>query len=418
MVVRSLRRQRSYVAVVVLSLALGISLNTIMYGMLDALLHPRMDMAQPENLWWIRYYGDYKFHVDNRQRDEALATGMHSYEAITRFEPGFRPQLLEHGQNLTEGSVAGVALNTFGMLGVHPIAGRTFGPADEGADVKPIVINQRLATSLFPNGESPLGATVMVDRDPYTVIGVLSDAADFPTYRTAAWRLVPFNSRAMYVRLIRLRNGATRADAERELSLLSERFAAEAGESPRDVAFRLHQAADPEFQFKGFHYALIAAVLSVLLVACANLANIQLARGISRRRELALRAALGATRSSLVAHLTIEAAILATAGLALGLLLTYWGTRGLSALIPPAVGNYIVKPQMSWRVLEFALAATAFCVLAIGVAPAIPVSRTNPSDLLKSGAGTGATRRHRLAYGWLVGLEIALALGGWRAVRS
>jgi len=409
-VVRGLRRQPSYVAVVVLSLALGIALNTTMYGMLDALLHPRMDMSRPESLYWVRFYGDYKFHVDNRQRDTALATGMRSYEAITRYQPNFRSQLLEHGQNLTEGPTTGVAPNYFEMLGVRPIAGRTFVPSDETSEARPIVIGERFVGPLFPNGESPIGATILIDREPHTVIGVVSDASNFPNNYTAVWQLAPLQARGMYIRLIRLRRGASRADAERELAIIANRIAAQSGEAPRDVAFRFHQAADPEYQFKSFHFALIGAVVSVLLVACANLANIQLARGIGRRRELALRAALGASRRGLVVHLTIESAILATGGLLLGLLLTYWGSRGLAALIPPSVGMYVVKPQMTWRVLEFALAATAFCVLAIGVAPAIPVSRADPNELLKSGAGTGATKRNRRRYGWLVGLEIALAL--------
>ena len=409
-VVRSLRKQRSYVAVVVLSLALGIALNTIMYGMLDALLHPRVDLAHPENLYWIRFYGDYKYRVDNRQRDEAITSGMHSYEAITRYEPTFGSRLLERGLNMSEGPIANVASNFFEMLGARPIAGRTVLPSDEASEARPIVIAARLVSALFPNGESPVGATILIDREPHTVIGVVSDATNLPNYYNLVWRLAPLNPRYTYIRLIRLREGATPADAYQELTVVANRIAAQSGEAPRDVAFRFHQAADPEFQFKGFQLAIVAAVVSVLLVACANLANIQLARGIGRRRELALRAALGASRRGLIAQLTIEAAVLAGVGLVLGLLFTYWGARGLIALIPPSVGMYVVQPHLNWRVLEFALAATAFCVLAIGVAPAIPVSRADPSELLKSGAGTGATKRNRRQYGWLVGLEIALAL--------
>jgi putative ABC transport system permease protein len=396
--------------VVVLSLALGIALNTIMYGMLDALLHPRIDMVHPENLYWIRFYGDYGFHVDNRQRDEALATGLHNYEAITRYEPSIRSRFLERGQNLTEGPIANIAPNFFKLLGARPVAGRLFLPSDETSEARPVVIGARLLSALFPNGESPIGATILIDREPHTVIGVVSDATNFPNNYNVVWRLAPLNPRSMYIRLIRLRRGATPADADRELSVIANRIAAQSGEAARNVAFRFHQAADPNFQFKGFHLALIAAVVSVLLVVCANLANIQLARGIARQRELALRAALGASRRGLVVHLAHEATILAGAGLVLGLLFTFLGSRGLAALIPPSVGTYVVKPQLSWRVLAFALAVTSFCVLAIGVAPAIPISHADPNELLKSGAGTGATKRNRRRYGWLVGVEVALAL--------
>src|SRR5262249_49727987 len=154
--------------------------------------------------------------------------------------------------------------------------------------------------------------------------------------------------------------------------------------------FRFHQAADPSFQFSDIHYALVFSVVAVLLVACANLANIQLARGLGRRRELAVRSALGATRRRLVAHLLVETSLLSACGLGLGLLLTYWGAHLLRASIPASVADYIVEPQLSWRVLVFALVATTFCLVAVGLLPSIAVSRTNPNDLIKTGAGTGA----------------------------
>src|SRR4029078_8665913 len=135
---------------------------------------------------------------------------------------------------------------------------------------------------------------LIINREPRVVVGVISEAARLPNTGNSAWEIAPFGNRAMYIRIIRLRGGVSRADAERELSVVSARIAAEAGESPRDVAFRFHQASDPEVQLRGLHFAGIAYVGAVPLVACANLANIQLARGIGRRRELALRSALGA----------------------------------------------------------------------------------------------------------------------------
>jgi putative ABC transport system permease protein len=136
----------------------------------------------------------------------------------------------------------------------------------------------------------------------------------------------------------------------------------------------------------------------------------QLARGITRRRELALRTALGATRARIVKHLLTEAVLLALAGLAVGVALTLWGAAALRAAIPPSVGSYIVEPQLSWRVFVFALIATIACIVLVGLVPAIHVSRVDPNEMLKSGAGTGATRKHRRQYGYLVAVEIALAL--------
>jgi putative ABC transport system permease protein len=409
---RTLRKQPVFTTVVILSLALAISLNTTMYGVLDAMIHPPLDVRDPDQLYWIRFYGDYQFKVDNRARDAALTSGMHGYSAITSKGAGIGSgfALIEHGANVVEGSIDGVGENYFDVIGPRVLAGRTFVQADADPASSPIVLGEVAAERLFSKGQSPVGATITVDGAPHVVIGVVSAESDFPHSKTLGWSIAPYQNRSAYVRLIRLRAGATPQDAERELAVISARIAAVSGESTRDVAFRFHKAADPEFQVRPLHYALVLAVCAVLLVACANLANLQLARGIGRRRDLALRAALGATRGRIVRHLLTESVLLAAAGLGLGLLFTYLGGRLLAASIPPSMGNYVMQPHMSWRVLVFALLATVICLVLIGLAPAVYVSRADPNELLKTGAGTGATKRNRRRYGLLVGVEIAFAL--------
>jgi putative ABC transport system permease protein len=408
---RGLRRQPAFVAVVVLSLGIGIALNTTMYAMLDALIRPRIDIRDPASLYWIRFYGDYKQRVDNATRDATLATGMHTYESATRAEFAMFVQQVQRGAHITEGVVQAVASNYFDVLGTHPLTGRTFIASDETANASAIVIDETFSAQLFPDGESPLGTTITVNHEPHVVVGVVSNLARLPGEQADAWQVAPPKPRGgMFQRLIRLRPGATRADAERELQLVSARIAIAAGENPRDDVLRFHRAADPEVQMRPVHEGLVASVFAILLVACANLANIQLARGVGRRRELALRSALGASRGRIIAYLMGESVILGAAGLTLGLLLTYWGAHVLHAAIPPSVGKYIVEPQMSWRVLAFAVAVLLFCLFAVGLAPAISLSRTDPNDLLKSGAGTGTTKSNRRRYAVLVGVEIALAL--------
>lgn len=413
--VRSLNRQRGFSAVVILSLGLAISVNTTMYSVLDALIHPRLDLREPSQLYTVRLYGDYRRRVTADERDAAVRSAVKSIERVAWFSPIGDGGVIEHGSTYAEGHSISVGPDYFDLLGPRVLFGRTFIPSDAGAETSPIVLGEPLWHTLFPSGENPLGARITVGQHEYVVIGVISQYSEFPSDfvadRAAMWTLMPKPQAAMYARLIRLRHGASRADAERELGEVAARIAVAAGEPTRDVAFRFHRATDAQFHLSNFHYALMAAVAAVLLVACANVANMQLARGIGRSRELAVRVALGATRRRLVEHLLLEAAILAFVGLAAGLVLEYWGAQALRASIPPSIGRYVVEPQMSWRVLAFAVAATLTCILLVGVVPAIRVSGVDPNSLLKAGSGTGATRTHRRQYGLLVAVELALTLG-------
>lgn len=406
---RSLLRQPVFTAVVVLSLAIGIALDTTMYGVLDALMRPRIDMRYPEQLYRIRLYSPFRDQTDNHVRDAAVLSGLRNYESIT-WDQGRYGGMIVHGRRAVEAYVDGVAPNFFDVTGSRVLHGRTFVPSDEHSDVAPVVITDRLVEQMFESGEDPIGARITIDRRAHVVVGVVSAAANFPRDNVSIWRIAPFEPHAIYARLVRLRPGAKQADAERELAAISTRLAAEANVASKDVAFRFHEAADAGFQVQDFHRALILAVIAVLIVACANVANIQLARGIGRRREIALRSALGASQQRLIAFLLAESGILVVLGLALGLVGSYWGSRLLTASIPNRVGQYIVEPQFSWRVLVFSLVATTFCLLVVGLIPAMTVSRVDPNELLKAGAGTGATKRNRRFYGVLVAAEIGLAL--------
>src|SRR6185295_12834814 len=170
------------------------------------------------------------------------------------------------------------------------------------------------------------------------------------------------------------------------------------GETNRaDAGFRMRPLIDRAFKMFGFHYALVAAVFAVLLIGCANLANLQLARGVSRARELATRAAVGASRGDIIVQLVMESAWLAIGGLMLGAILTVWGMHIVNANVPP-------------QVAEFAVVAMLVCLALMGLLPAIRVSRVDISELIKSGTGTGKSRSSRRQYGALVIAEVSLAL--------
>jgi len=412
---RSFVRHKGFSIVAVLSLALAIALNTTMYSVIDALVNPPLDVREPEQLYRLTIWGDMRHKVDNATRASLLRTGFDTYESVTYFGVGgnvFRETAVEYGRKYKQASIAAVAPNFFQFLGARPVAGRTFVDGDAGAESQPVVITDALARLLFEKSESPIGKIIDVDGTPSPIIGVVTAATHLPESPVDLYRLPPPGTvlSSLPPNLVRLRKGVPRAAADHQLEVLSARYAAQMNVPPKTIWFQLSELKRPQFRFHGFHYALIGAVIAVLLVACANLANLQLARGIGRSRELALRAALGASRRDIIVQLLIESGMLAGIGLVLGLVGTLWGIGLLEARIPPRVASYITVPQLNWRVFTFAMLACAVCVVIVGLVPAIRVSRVDPNELLKAGAGTGANRASRRQYGVMVVAEIGLAL--------
>ena len=312
--VRTLRKQPVFTAVVVLSLGLAIALNTTMYAVLDALIHPRVDIRDPALVYRIQFFGDYHGNVSSARRDSLLllAPSIESvawYNGITFVSP----RAIRAGDQFAEAPVASISRQYFELMGPRVISGRLFVRGDAEAETPPMVLGEALASRLFAPGVNPLGGRVFVDSTPYIVVGVISRYADFPQQHSGftsfasnpsgAWILGERPTRGMFTRVARVRPGATRAILERDLATVADRISILAGE-PNSSAFRIGGTTADQVQLQGLHIALIMAVVAVLLVACANVANMQLARGIGRSRELALRAALGAKRKRLVSQLS------------------------------------------------------------------------------------------------------------------
>jgi putative ABC transport system permease protein len=411
---RSFVRHKGFSIVAVLSLALAIALNTTMYSVIDALINPRLEIREPDKLYTLTIWGDYKGKVDGATRAAILRESSNTFEGLTSYGAGsgaFRESAVEYQRQYTQASVASVAPNFFDVVGSRFISGRGFTDSDVNGATQPVVITETLERTLF-NGESAVGKLVDIDGTPAPVIGVLLNAAHLPERHPDVYRPPPPGTvlSSLSSNIVRLRKDVTQEIAQQQVEVLSSRMATLVGVPPKQVWFQLAPIKVLQFRFSGFHYALIGAVIAVLLVACANLANLQLARGIGRSRELALRAALGASRRDIITQLLIESAMLGAAGLILGLFATFWGMGLLQSRIPPRVANYLTEPQTSWRVFAFAVVASVVCVMIVGLLPAIRVSRVDPNELLKSGAGTGANKRNRKQYGVMVVAEIGLSL--------
>lgn len=407
--VRSFARHRGFTAVAVLSLALAIALNTTMYSVLDAMIRPKFDARDPGQIYQIITWGDPKHHVDDATV-RALVLSSPVIEAVSYEGSSWGGASIEYGTRYAQVVDGLVEPNLFQMLGVHPLRGRAFMDDDSRADMRPVMISDRLAATLSPDGDFPLGATILVNGVRAPVIGVFGRGFLIPTsgHVDIVMPVAPGAARPM--NLVRVRHGVSGAAAEEALEVQAQRLAVLARVALNATRFQLKPVAVSQFSPQRFHFALAAAVIAVLLVACANLANLQFARGIGRSRELALRTALGASRADVITQLLLESALLASAGLGAGIVMTFWGVHLLQSRIPPSVARYVIEPQISWRVFAFAVAAAIVCVMLVGLYPAIRVSRVDPNSLLKAGAGTGALRRNRRQYGIMVAAQIGLSL--------
>ena len=405
---RSLMRHPTFTITSTLALALAIAVNTTMFSVLDAMINPTIGASHPEQLFSLRYWGHFGRRLGLSAPDQALAAGGRTYSAYSAATYYYGGGTIERGDLAQRADLTVVRPNFFQVLGVAPISGTTTPPSDPAQAAATIVISDRLQAQFFRDGESPVGQMLDVDGTPLRIIGVVRHYSASSALSQDGWTF-PAPGRQLSSNLIRLRAGATVAEAERELTLLASRIALGENEQTKDARFQL-KPIGRQFEVQRFHYALVGAGIAVLLVACTNLANLQLARGIGRASELALRSALGASRRQIVVQLMIESVVLAVGALILAVLLAIAGNAVLHATIPPNIGDYVVEPQTSWRMVVFAAVTAAASLVIVGFAPAIRVSRVDINSLLKSRAGTGAHRTNRRTYGALVITQIALTL--------
>lgn len=408
---RLLGRSKRFAVLAILSLGVAIALNTTMYSVLDAMIAPKLLIHEHERLFEAPYFGDYYRRVPVRERNREIREQLSFHAGLAGARYGFGGNTIERGSSLYEARVLSITPEYFGVLGVQASAGRLLSHADVASQPLSVVLSERMWRRLFPERERFDTASVLVNGEPRVVVGTLPYEADYPGAHTDVWQVAPAAAIPdMELTLVRLKQGVTPRQAEAELQGLNRRIIERSGDLPAHAGFRFRQWIKPQFRLWGFNLALVAAVAAVLLIACANLANLQLARGVSRARELATRASLGASRAAIVRQLVIESGWLAVGGLVLGVVLTAWGITVVERSVPDTLAEYVTRPQTSWRVAVFAGLATLFCLTVVGLLPAIRLSRVDINTLLKSGAGTGQSRRARRQYAYLVVVEIALAL--------
>ncbi len=291
--------------------------------------------------------------------------------------------------------------------------GRTLTDADAGRAVA--VVGNDLWRRKFAGRHSLAGATITFAHQVYDVVGVMPRGMDFP-YGSAVWVAMSDEAErtgaglSRLSALVKLKPGVTRAEADSDLAGVARWLTVRYDVRGAPFWFNVHSLREDPMRLGDLHVAMLGAALAVLLIACANLANLMLARGLAKRREIALRLAIGASRAAVVRQMFVECAVLTVAGAGAGVLLSLWGASLIAHRVPRDVWYLgIVEPQLSWRVFALSALATAASAVLFGLLPAIRVANTVSLDEpLKDGAGT--TGRMRGKYSALVISEVALAL--------
>ena len=414
---RLLRRRPSWTAAVLATLALAIGANTALFSILDAALLRPLPFPEPERLVLIHEASpsfpemsvSYPDSVDWRQRTRSFVDVAVSRGVDVNLTGSVSPQRVHANQ---------VSASYFGVLGIRPLAGRTFEEAEDRVGGAPVVVlAEGLARRLFGGAGSALGQSLTVNAVTATVVGVMPASFRIEG-RPELWLpIAPAMQGSIAVRgnhpgitgIARLKPGVSfgegRADLEAVGRALSDEYPGE-NRSVLPVPVPMQQRLTEDVH--GALWLLMGAVVLVLLIAAANVGSLMLARGTGRMREMAIRAAIGAGRMRLLRQLLVESVVLGLLGGALGLVLAMVGVRILDAHRPESLPEFVAL-DVDGRVLAFTLVASLVCALLFGLLPALVASRTELHDAMREGDPRMSGGQHRLRVFLVVG-EVALAL--------
>jgi predicted permease len=439
--IRGLLKRPGFASVAIITLALGIGANTAIFSLVNTVLLRSLPVSQPSQIFSVAVRGkddsmsafSYPNFVDFRDRNQVLS-GLIAYR--------FLPLSLSRDNNNERIWGYEVSGNYFDVLGVQAVKGRTFLPEEDRTRLShPVaVISYGCWQRRFGGDASLVGRDVLLNNHPFRIIGIAPERFKGTelVYTPEIWlpasmmewaepgnmSLDNRNAGNFFV-VGRLKPEIGKREAEASLNLLAQQLGKEYPDTNEGQSIKL---VPPGFilpELRGavvnFTWVLMAAVALVLLVTCTNLAGLLIARATDRRREIAIRLAMGASRLRLIRQLLTESVLLSLAGGILGIFLALWMLNVLLGFKPPIDFPLAVDVDVDWRVLIFSLAVSLITGAIFGLAPALQATRPNIVTALKDTAAQGGARKTRLRSALVVAqisLSLLLLIGAGLVVRT